>query len=64
MRQLFKKRYTKDGVRAFYSNRREVHLSFPDKDEFESPFKSKELFEDVLDIIRKRHGIVVNCSVT
>ena len=60
MRQLFKKRYTKEGVRAFYSkDRHEVHLSFPDKDEFDSPFKSKALFEDVLDVIRKRYGIYI-----
>lgn len=58
MRQMFKKRYTKEGVRAFYSkDENEVHLTYPDK--LGSPFKSRRLVEDIVDDIRNQYGIYV-----
>lgn len=58
MLQLFNKRYTKDGVRAFYSKEEnEVHLTYPDS--MSSPFTSRLLDADVVDNIRREHGVWV-----
>lgn len=62
MRQLFSKRYTKDGVRAFYSpEKSEVHITYPSS--MVSPFRSRQLDADVIDSIRKEYGVWVTWTI-
>ena len=62
MEQLFKKRYTKKGVRTFFKVREngywDVHIVFYPRKVDSNPFRGGKLFADSLDDLYRETGIM------